>query len=106
MPNSGSPGWVWRHPVGFSAIVSISAQLQILQYVPPELLNNPDPIAVGAFLRRKVRTLSRLRTAMIVAFAMYFIPLYIFDLLPLILFAGLAVVFHIQRKWFSLTQPE
>jgi len=43
---------------------------------------------------------------MIVAFAMYFIPLYIFDLLPLILFAGLAVVFHIQRKWFSLTQPE
>jgi len=95
----------------------------ILQHLPSELLKNPERNTLQAFLKKKIHTFYRLKIAMIIAFVIYLVLLYVFEtvhttvrdlamfdsvfnLLPLAIFLGLAITFHNRRKRFAIPENE
>lgn len=99
------------------------AKHPILQFLPSKLTNNPDRNTLLAFLKKKVHTFYRLKIAMIMAFGVYLVLLYIFEtihttmsdlamfdnifnLFPLALFLGLAIAFHDRGKKFAVAENE
>jgi len=88
----------------------------ILQQLPSQLLKGGDRKAIHAFLKQKSRTFKRLKVVTIIASIIYLVLLFIFEavhtkvlslakfdnifnLIPLILFPVLAIIFHkLQKK--------
>jgi hypothetical protein len=94
-------------------------QNETLQHLPYELLKNPERRAIQAFIKNRFRSFGRLKIAMIAAFIVYLTLLYIFEtvhttitelaifdnifnLFPLVIFLGLAIVFHNRKKRFAI----
>ena len=100
-----------------------SAVHEIFQYLPQNILGNPERSTIQAFLKKKHRYFSRLMIAMIIGFVIYLVLLYIFEilhttitelavfdnifnLLPLAIFLVLVITFHIRRKMFAIPDSE
>ena len=96
---------------------------QIIQNLPSELLRNPDRNAVQDFLKRKLHTFRRLKNIMAVSFIVYLVLLFLFEafhttvsglakfdnilnLLPLILFLVLAVMFYNFQKNYNIAEND
>jgi len=95
----------------------------ILQLLPSKLLKNPERNTFQAFLKKKIHTFYKLKIAMIIAFIVYLVLLYIFEtihttisdlaifdnifnLFPLAIFLGLAIAFHNRQKKFAIAENE
>ena len=101
---------------------SIARQL-IFDKLPPELLKNPNRDTIQTFLMKKVNTFYKWKIAMIIALIIYLVLLFIFEsihltvkslaifnnvfnLVPLIVFLVLAIVFHNLQKKYRVTEQE
>ena len=96
---------------------------ETLQHLPNELLQNPERNAIQAYLKKKLRTFGKLKIAMIVAFIIYLVILYIFEtihttikelavfdnifnLVPLAIFLVSTVAFYKRQKMFVIPEDE
>jgi len=101
---------------------SIARQL-ILDKLPLELLKNPNRDTIQTFLMKKVNTFYKWKIAMIIALIIYLVLLFIFEsihltvksiaifdnifnLVPLIVFLVLAIVFHNLQKKYRVSEQE